>query len=521
MTVKNHDEIKFENMVVPKLQQTISTPDIWQTRIRLFARGQLTGGGVGSVDISSLAQSITWQDQSTDDLANINTQAAMVGSLVMTKPNLRDYKKLGGLVFPGAGESFTARMNARGVGRGNAPPGAMGAVIICQCGYGNTYQNIWAMRIVPGYDSGIAETITLSDGSWTLNLADDLWSMAQTVADFKYTKGKTIRKNGWRCDQIALDLCQQYRVPVRTLAKGTAYFELSASDTQLTSPVAVLTKAYAEETKRTGRTFIIRWGAPGPAFPLGALEVIPMRRNRVLYKFRDQLLEATLTRNMDPTFCTVIEARGQLQVGKTTKKITYAAKNGGAINRFGFIRKTVNFGKVSSHLELEILAKRALAQRLTPIRTAELNHPGFPTVRRGDAIHVNLPEEGYQETKLIAYDTITEKGKSKAYVAALRAAEKLDPTMFDKPDPKLAATATADSSSSTDSAAADANTPAFLPVANQGLAFVTSAVHSASAGSYTMDLTLGFQDVLDPNEVRAQVDKAVRDYKATQKKAKK
>lgn len=516
MTNANHDEIKFEKMATADLQQTISTPDIWQTRIRLFARGTKTGGGVGSVDISSLAQSITWQDQSTDDLANINTQAAMTGSLVMTKPNLRDYKKLGGLVFPGPGESFTARMNSLGVGEGSAPPGAVGSVIICQVGYGNSYTNIWAMRVVPGYDSGVSETVTLSDGSWTLNLADDLWAMAQTVADFKYTKGKVTRKNGWRCDQIALDLCQQYKIPVRTLCKGTAYFELAASDTQLTSPADVLTKAYAEETKRTGRTFIIRWGPPGQAFPLGALEVIPMRRNRVLYKFRDQLMEATLTRDMDPTFATVVEARGQLQSGKTTKKITFTAKNGGAINRFGFIRKTVNFGKVSSHLELQILAKRSLAQRLTPIRTAEINHPGFPTVRRGDAIHLNIPEEGYQETKLLAYSTIAEKGKSKMYVAALRDAEKLDPTMFDKPDAALAASQ-ASQDTSTTTQAADANTPAFLPVANQGLAFVTSAVHTASAGSYTMDLSLGFQDVLDPNEVRAQVDKAVRAYKSSNK----
>ena len=61
--------------------------------------------------------------------------------------------------------------------------------------------------------------------------------------------------------------------------------------------------------------------------------------------------------------------------------------------------------------------------------------------------------------------------------------------------------------------ALDANVPALLPVANQGIAFVTSASHSVSAGSYAMDLQCSFIDVLDPREVRAQVDKTIRDWK--------
>ena len=500
-----HAEIKFERMVVGGLQQTISTPDLWKTRIRLLARGP-----TGTVDIGSLCDSVSWQDQSSDDLANINTQAAMVGSITLHKPNLRDYKRLAPLVYPG--ETLTARIVRWGSAERSAF-GALGVVIICQVGYGGTYQNIWAMRVTPGYDSGTAETVTLSDGSWTLNLADDLWGLAQTVADFKYTKGAKTRKSGWRCDQIALDLCQRYKIPVRSLAKGTAYFALGVSDTQLTSPAHVMMLAYQEETKRTGRTFIIRWGAPDSRHPMGALEIIPMRRNRVLYKFRDQLLDATLTRSQDPGFATVIEARAQLQNGKKTSKLTYTALEASAVRRFGFIRKTVNFGKVSSHLELQILAKRALATRLTPIRTAELNHPGIPTIRRGDAVHVDIPEEGYAEVKLTALGEPKQRG-SKAYIAALRAAEKDDPSLLGAPDPATAASAAGGGGTSSSAPAADANTPAILPTSNQGLAFVTTVAHSAAAGSYTMDMTLSFIDVLDPAMVRAQVDKAVRDFKA-------
>jgi hypothetical protein len=89
--------------------------------------------------------------------------------------------------------------------------------------------------------------------------------------------------------------------------------------------------------------------------------------------------------------------------------------------------------------------------------------------------------------------------------------------MFGMANPGLAAQVAAGTASSTSTPAADANTPAFMPTSNQGIAFVTTAAHSVAAGSYTMDLTTGFIDVLDPKEVRAQVDKALRDWKSSHK----
>lgn len=494
---QRHEEIRFENMTVSQLEQEIATPDIWKTRVRVVART-----ADGNIDISSLCDGVTWSDESTDSLANINTQAAMVGSLTLKKPPLRQYNKL----LPPA---FSARV-VNGVDRF----GPLGVVVIAQLGYGSHYMSLWAMRVVPGPGAGTAESITLADGSWTLTLADDLFTMAQTVADFRYTAGKKTRTNGWRCDQIAADVCRRYRVPVRVLARGTAFFSMAQADVSLTSPVSVITAAYGEETKRTGRTFIVRWGAPDSKYPFGALEVVPMRRNRNLTRLREQLLDATLTRSQSPDFATIVEAHATLP-GKKARKITYTATSSGGIHRFGWVRKTINFGQVSSELELQILAKRALAQRLTPIRTAELNHPGIATIRRGDAIHIDIPEEGYGEVTLNALQTPT--GKTPKYlISALKAAEKSDPTMFGLPDPTVAA----QTSSTSGTPAADANTPALLPVANQGIAFVTSAAHSVAAGSYTMDLQTSFVDVLDPREVRAQVDKAIRDWKASQPKPK-
>jgi hypothetical protein len=484
------------------LQDELRAPDFWKTRLRTLVRWE-----GHTIDISRLCDTLTWQDQSSDDLRNINTQAAMTGSVTLHKPALREYDRLAPLIFPG--ESFSARVTKD---RTYLKPGAMGSQIICQVGYGNTYTNLWVMRVVPGYNANTAEQVTLSDGSWTLTLADELWNIAQNVADYKYTKGKKIRPNGWRCDEIAHDLCRRYRIPVRFLAQGTAYFGLTHAQTTLTSPIHVITEAYHEETKRTGRTFIIRWGAPNKQFPVGALEIVPMRRNRLLYALREQLLEATLGRSQSPDFATVIEARGQIVTGtkkKKTKKVTYTALNKRAIRRNGWVRKTINFGKVESEAELKVLATRMLAVRLTPVRTAELTNPGIATIRRGDAVRINLPEEGYTSVKLLPYADVQAK-----ISPALRDAEKLDPSLFDLATASVGALAP-----NTSQKVLDANVPARLPIADQGIAFVTSAVHSASAGSYTMDLQMGFIDVLDPAEIRAQVDQAVRRYKAGQKNA--
>jgi hypothetical protein len=386
-------------------------------------------------------------------------------------------------------------------------------VVVAQVGYGKKYQSIWAMRVTPGYNSNTSESLSLASGDWTLNLTDDLWTLAQSVDDFKFTKGKVTRKNGWRCDQIAHAVCQRYRVPVRVLAQGTAFFALAVSDTSLKSPVDVITAAYEQESKRTGRTFIIRWGAPDARHPFGALEVVPMRRNRNLYRLREQLLDATLTRSQQVGFATSVVARGQIKAHKgKTRKVTVEVHSTAGIRRFGWVRKTLDFGTVSSEAELRVLAQRSLAQRLTPIRTAELNHPGIATIRRGDAIHINIPEEGYADAILTALQTPSMKRKPKYLIAALQAAEKADPSLYGLPDPATAAAAASQSTAST-TPAADANTPAITPVANQGIAFVTTASHSVSSGSYTMDLSTQFIDVLDPRELRAEVDKTIRDWK--------
>ena len=105
-----------------------------------------------------------------------------------------------------------------------------------------------------------------------------------------------------------------------------------------------------------------------------------MRRNRNLAKLREQLLDATLSRSQSPGFATIIEGHATLPGHKGKhRKLTYTAKSDAGLKRFGWVRKTVNFGQVSSELELQIIAKRSLAQRLAPgTQPLSCTTPGSP-----------------------------------------------------------------------------------------------------------------------------------------------
>lgn len=477
--------------------------DLFKQNIRFQAR---CAGK--TYDLSKVVTGATWGEEFSNAVLAASTmpiQFPLTGTLTLSKPSLLQYASL----MP---PFLSANVDAT---NHTDQFGALGVVIIASVGYGGSWVPVWAMRVAPG-QNGAAEEVDLSDGSWTLQLADDLYTVGLSQQDWKFTKGKTTRKQGWRAHEIAMSVCQQDSVPVSQLARGTAWMELSPSDTTGLSPIGVINLAYQQEMKRTGKTFVIRWSAPTNKYPLGALEVVPMRRNPNLLTFRSQLTEAILTRSQNADIATVIEARGRLRKatkGKSTALVC-TVKSEPAIRRFGWIQKIVDFGTVSSMLELQIIAKRSLAYRLTPLRSAELTHPGIATIRAGDAIRIDLPEEGYAPIAL-AIDgspAIPPKtGRTKYSATALQQAQQDDPSYFGLPDPTaLNPTTTGSSNTSSQTDALFTDVAPVLPVADQGIAFVSSVQHTLNMGSYTIDLQTAFTDLLDPKSVQEQVDQALR-----------
>lgn len=456
----------------------------------------------------------SWQENVSDLVLAYKAfplQIQISGTLQMTKPELPQDKQLSPPVL-----SAITNVSAT-----NDRWGAVGVNVTGKYGYGGHFTPIWNLIVQGGGDStgGSAQEVNESDGTWTLNLVDPTLSIERNSADFKYVKGSKSHKQGWRADQIAIDICQQYQIPIKQLVRGTAWFELSGSLYQHANPLYVIASAYQKEMLRTGKVFVIRWGLPDQQFPQGGLSITPLRRNQELLVFRDQLTEAALSRDQSKNFATVIQAQATLKQGKgKTKELTYVASNAAAISRFGWIVHKEDFGLVSSQSELEILAKRWLAISLLPVRTANLTSPGVPTLQAGDAIRIDIPEEGYAPVALTALQTPAQpptKGRLKTTAKALLAAEKSDPTLFGLPDPSvLTGTADKNINQYKDKAVA-AVIGTGLNVPDAGIAFVTNIEHSVSAGTYSMDIQTGFLDRLDPRETQALVDQAVRSAKST------
>lgn len=463
----------------------------------------------GTFDISSFCTQITWQEDSADTLQYADQSVPLTGTITMAKPALRQYKTL----MP---DAFNAMANPK---TKTARLGATGVVIRLDVAYGSRkgahWQPLWAMRCMPA-DQTASETVTLGEGGgWTLNLVDDTYLLGLSVDDWKFTKGKKTHKKGWLADEITIAVCRKYNVPVSSVAKGTAYQDVNITGTLGKSPLLVISDAYNAETAKTGKAYIMRWGAPTQQFPTGALEVVPFRRNSALLELREQITEATLSRSTNADFATWITATAKLKQPKgKTKKLTYEAQSVSAIKLFGLIHRNVDFGSVGSLQELQILAKRQLAYLMTPIRAAEIVNMGVATVRRGDAVRINIPEEGYGDT-LLAVDTVPSSvnqkddrhgKKNKQTSTALQQAALNDPTLFGVPSVSGLSTAAAKTLEGNLNAA----TSVPIQVADQGIAFVTSITHSLTAGAYSMDMTMSFSDILDPLDVQAEMDANIR-----------
>jgi lysophospholipase L1-like esterase len=201
---------------------------------------------------------------------------------------------------------------------------------------------------------------------------------------------------------------------------------------------------------------VIRW-APVSAKPLRfGLSVSMMRRNPVLFLFKDQIVSGTVGHQRRGTLATTILATGTRKVGKGKKvkhkpiKVRVTDKKGQ--QRYGWIERKITLpGNVESASKARTLAKRSLAKGLKPIRIVEnMSHPGVATLRRGDAIRLSLPEHGF-------------KG-------------------------------------------------------NAGIVFVTSVSHTLEAGSYSMSMSLGFIDPLDPDKLRKAREAALRASKRAKNK---
>lgn len=258
--------------------------------------------------------------------------------------------------------------------------------------YRNSWHTLWTMRCA-------APQVSLGEATITVELSDDLDALNRNRRDWSFRRTKKHPK-GYRAHEIAREVARREGLRVRALARGK--YRMKKLVRKNTRGLVVIGEAYRFERRKTGTRFIVR-------LTDGELEVVPFRRNRILYVFREQIQEALLTAEQRAHPVTVIDAKGRVGKGKDAKKVSRRVYHRAVVRRYGWVAKEKNYGRVDSAADLAREARRDLAKAIRVRRTADLTVPGVPFLRRGDGIRWGNREPGW-------YGKEVEHSRDRTYV---------------------------------------------------------------------------------------------------------
>jgi hypothetical protein len=264
-----------------------------------------------------------------------------------------------------------------------------GDVLMLSVKWFGKWTEVWRMVLTEPNDS-------LSGGAG-FDLEDPLYILQLSTDDWHYVKSKKAgHPNGWLCHEIVKDVARRYGLRLGKIAKGTRRIHSLTYDDQ--SPLAIIQRAYALEKASTGHRFVIRWDA-------GKLNVVPMRRNPLLYVLSGQIEDAVLgLEEKNSGFATAGTVRATVKDGKKHRKIVVKAQNAQAVRRYGFIHRNVTLGDVKDEGDATEKLKRQLNKVSQRKRTVTgIQHPLIPFIRRGDAIRVSIPSRGMSGDKAICF----------------------------------------------------------------------------------------------------------------------
>lgn len=255
--------------------------------------------------------------------------------------------------------------------------------------WGGKWREVWRMRL---YD----QNRTISD-TQTFELADSGRILQESTDTWHFTKNKA-HKKGWRCHEIVAEVARRYRIKLGKVAAGKKYITDISGEM---SPMQVIQRAYAIERRASGKRFVIRWQN-------GALNIVPMRRNPLLYTLSYLIEDATIARDpRDEKFATAVTVRASVKKstgGRKREKIVVRYVDEKAVAKDGFIHKDLGGSNVKTRADAEHKAKRYIAKHGVRKRTIQnIQHKGIAFVRRGDAIRVSLPQEGLYGKNGIAF----------------------------------------------------------------------------------------------------------------------
>lgn len=306
----------------------------WSFRVML-----LRGRGTKALDLTPLTESFTWE----------NAEASLTGSIDLRRPDPQEPIPIG------VGHRVAVDVRWRG-----------------------SWYRLWQMR------AGIPES-DLADGSTSVDLTDDLSVLSRNKRNWSYKKTKR-RKRGWFGHEIVRDVARKEGLRVGALAK--CKYRQGRLVKKDAFALDIIREAYHQEREKSGRRFFIHMRD-------GKLEVLPLKRNSILYVFKEQVEEALVRQEQALKPVTILKGKARVGKGKQAKKLRYTAMDRKLVARYGKSTQEKDYGRVSSLKVLKDKVNRDYAQKTKVKRTGSLTVPGVPFLRRGDGIRWVSREPGY------------------------------------------------------------------------------------------------------------------------------
>lgn len=267
-------------------------------------------------------------------------------------------------------------------------PIGRGDLIRCRTVWGDNTYDLWTMRCGPPQ----AETDT---GNVSVVLRDDMALLDGTRLDWFFRKTKH-RKRGFTADEITIEVCKRLGARVGTMPHATVRQTLHRRGA---SGLAVLKAAWSAEKAKTGVGYVIR-------LRNGAVEIVPIRRNPMLYVLEREIQTALITQKQGSKIpATALEGHGHIGQGKDAKKISFTAYDRDVVHALGYVHRVKQYGRVDSHADLRDQVKRDYAAGIRVNDTISVQHQGIPFIVRGDGVQVKLPAEGYSGKQSFVYCT--------------------------------------------------------------------------------------------------------------------
>lgn len=271
----------------------------------------------------------------------------------------------------------------------NKPSIVSGAMVTClwRPSPSGSFRKLWTKRV---YDP----TLALETFQRSVQLKNEAARLEASEDDFKFKKGMTQ-------DAIIKQVCTRYSVPFVSIAPMTFKLKKIEMPTD-TTPMTVINDALQRERDNTGNRFLVAWRSDESG---EGLYIAPFNLSGSdLYALGPAIITAALQESMRENFASAVKVTAIPETSTKkdekghravkTKVITKQVPLPPSIARFGFVHRNVFAHHCESEAEATTMATNYLRWMAKPNRTLTLNHPGVPTIRRGDMVRLVLSRWG-------------------------------------------------------------------------------------------------------------------------------